>query len=254
MLVKMNSATPATASSAAFLLIGNELLSGKVAEANLQPLAQLLRRRGIELQRVVAVADQIDIIAQELAALSAAHTWVFTSGGVGPTHDDVTIEGVAKAFGVATVLAPSLVTMLRTHYAGRLNDGHLRMAKIPESADLLVSGDITWPTVRMRNVWVLPGIPEVFRMKLAVVAAHLPAHAEYISRAVYINTEESALVAWIDETVRSFPSVEIGSYPKWFDTTYKTKITFDGRDAALLDAALAAFVSGLPVGCEHRSE
>jgi molybdopterin-biosynthesis enzyme MoeA-like protein len=243
------SAEPADLSAtAAFLLIGNELLSGKVAEANLQPLAQLLRRRGIALQRVVAVADDEHAIATEIADLSRRFTWVFTSGGVGPTHDDVTIDGVARGFGVTVTLAPELVAMLRAHYGERLTDERLRMAKVPDTAELLVAGDIVWPTVRMRNVWILPGIPEVFRMKLAVVAAHLPEHAAFISRAVYTKIEESTLVALIDATVAAFADVEIGSYPKWFDDTYKTKVTFDGRDPARLESALRHFVALLPEG------
>ena len=120
--------------TAAALVIGNELLSGKVDEANLPVLARALRGLGVLLRRVVMVQDDARTIAREVQVLSAAHDWLFTSGGVGPTHDDVTIEAVAAAFGVAVVPSPQMEAMLREHYGARCTDGHLRMALVPEGA------------------------------------------------------------------------------------------------------------------------
>ena len=234
------------AETAAALVIGNELLSGKVQEANLMVLARTLRELGIHLRRAVTVLDDLDEIANEVRTLSASHTWLFTSGGVGPTHDDVTISAVAMAFGVPVVTSPEMETMLRAHYKERCTPGHLRMALIPEGASLESTAEVRWPTVRMRNTWLLPGIPEVFRMKIPIVTAKIPAARSYVSRAVYTQMDEGDLKPLLDEVVAAHPEVDVGSYPKWMDASYKTKLTFDGRDESKVLAARDAFVAGLP--------
>jgi molybdenum cofactor synthesis domain-containing protein len=234
---------------AAALVIGNEILSGKVEEANVAVLARTLRGLGIVLRRVVVVMDDIDTIAREVRELSSTHDWLFTSGGVGPTHDDVTVEGVAKAFGVRIVSSPVMEAMLRAHYKERCTEGHLRMALVPEGASLEVTEDITWPTILLRNTWLLPGIPEVFRMKLPVVVARIAdGHRAFVTHAVYTRMDEGNLKPLLDRVVAEFPDIEVGSYPKWLDPTYKTKLTFDGRDEARVLAARDALVALLPSG------
>ncbi len=240
--------------TAAFLLIGNELLSGKVQEANLAVLAQTLRDLGVELARVVMVLDDIETIAREVRELSASYDWLFTSGGIGPTHDDVTIEAVAKAFGVPVVEDAEMARMIRAHYTDRCTAGHLRMALVPEGALLETTKEIRWPTVRVRNTWVMPGIPEVFRMKLPVIVERVGQAARYISRAVYTKMDEAELKPLLDALVQEFPDVVIGSYPKWLDPSYKTKLTFDARDEARVDTAKDAFLSRLPPGEPQRVE
>jgi molybdenum cofactor synthesis domain-containing protein len=241
--------------TAAALVIGNEILSGKVEEANVPILARALRGLGILLRRVVVVMDDVDTISREVAALAADHDWLFTSGGVGPTHDDVTVEAVAKAFGVRVVSSPEMTAMLRAHYGDRCTEGHLRMALVPEGAALEVTAQITWPTIRLRNTWLLPGIPEVFRMKLEVVTNYLArrvAGRAFVSHAVYVRMDEGVLKPWLDQVVAAFPDVGVGSYPKWLDAAYKTKLTFDGRDEARVLAARDAFVALLPSGEPQR--
>src|SRR5438876_153397 len=130
------------AKTAAVLVIGNELLSGRVEDANVAVLARALRDLGVELRRVVMVQDDIPTIAREVKELAKTHDWLFTSGGVGPTHDDVTIEAVAEAFGVGVVTSPLMEKMLRDHYQERITDGHLRMALIPEGAALEATDEI----------------------------------------------------------------------------------------------------------------
>ena len=240
------------AKTAAALIIGNEILSGKIEEKNLAELARLLRELGIRLARVVIVPDEIDLIAKEVRELAGAHDWLFTSGGVGPTHDDVTIEGVAKAFGVGVVRAPEMEAMIRGHYRERTTENHLRMALVPEGATLEVTDEVRWHTVRFRNVWCLPGVPEVFRMKLAVVRAHVASAPRFVSFAVYTKMDEGDLKPLLDRVVAAHPDVEVGSYPKWHDPLYKTKITFDGRDEARVRAAHDAFVATLPAGEPQR--
>ena len=242
------------ARTAAALLIGNELLSGKIHESNLVELARTLRAVGVSLRRVVMVPDDLDVIADEVRVLHSAYDVVFTSGGVGPTHDDITIDAIAKAFGVPAVVDETFEAMLRGVYGERMTEGHRRMALVPLGADLVAHDEIRWPTVRMRNVWVLPGVPEAFRMKLAVVRDHVRGAHRFVTREVFTRMDEPDLKPLLDKIVASHPDVDVGSYPKWLDPSYKTKVTFDGQDAARVDAARDAFLARLPAGEPQRVE
>jgi molybdenum cofactor synthesis domain-containing protein len=240
------------AKTAAVLLIGNELLSGKVQDENLFVLAKTLGQLGIRLRRVVTIPDEVDVIAAEVKSLAETHTVVFTSGGVGPTHDDLTVEGVARAFGVPVVESATMAAMLRAHYRERCNEAHLRMALIPEGAELTSNTEIAWPTIVMQNVWLLPGIPEVFRMKLSHVRERLGGGRPFVSRAVYTKLDEGELKPLLDAVVATHPDVEVGSYPKWSDPSYRTKLTFDGQEAEVVTHAVDAFVKLLPAGEPQR--
>ncbi|HEY4106329.1 MAG TPA: molybdopterin-binding protein [Polyangiaceae bacterium] len=224
--------------NAAALVIGNEILSGKVADANVAELAKLLRALGIRFERVVMLPDEIELLATEIASLSASYDVVFTSGGVGPTHDDVTIAAVARAFGLDLVEDPKLAALLHGVYGERITDSHLLMARVPAGSELKSSPEVEWPTPVTRNVWMLPGIPALFRLKLLTARAFLRGPEPFVSRALFLRTEEVLLKPILDGVVARHPNVEIGSYPKWFDPAYKTLITFDARDEALAHAAL----------------
>jgi molybdenum cofactor synthesis domain-containing protein len=237
---------PQVTRTAAFVLVGNELLSGKVQERNLEPLAATLRALGIRLERVVVVSDDRRAIAAEVRAASEGHDLVVTSGGVGPTHDDVTLEGVADGFGVPLEQHPHLVALLRAVYGERCTEDHLLMARVPVGSELMSSPEVKWPTVVMRNVWVMPGVPELFRMKLTILREHLVGPGHIASRALFTHMEETDLKPLLDQVVAHHGAVEIGSYPKWFDATYKTKVTFDGASEAEVEAAHAELLALLP--------
>jgi molybdenum cofactor synthesis domain-containing protein len=242
------------ARTAAALVVGNELLSGKVQDENVIVLSKTLRDLGIRFERVVMVLDDVETIAREVRHLAARYTTVFTSGGVGPTHDDVTVRGVAEGFGVPVVRSERMEAMLRAHYKERCTEGHLAMAQIPDGAELLSSAEVTWPAILMRNVWLLPGVPEIFRMKLAIVRERLGGGAAFVSRAVYTKMDEGDLKPLLDAVVATHPEVEVGSYPKWSDPSYRAKLTFDGRDRAAVEAAVQAFLKLLPAGEPQRVE
>jgi molybdenum cofactor synthesis domain-containing protein len=240
--------------TAAALVIGNELLSGKVAEGNLVVLARELRQLGVLLRRSVMILDELDGIAREVRELSASHDVVFTSGGIGPTHDDLTIEGVARAFDAPVVVAAEIERLIRRHYGDRATDNHLLMARVPEGARLVTTAAVPWPTVVMRNVWVLPGVPEVFQMKIAHIRSELGGGTPFCSLAVYTRMDEGDLKPLLDRVVATHAAVEIGSYPKWHDPDYKTKLTFDGLDEAAVRAARDAFMRELPADALVRTE
>lgn len=257
-----------SAPTAALLLIGNELLSGKVQDANLIVLARDLRALGVRLDRVVMVLDDVETIAREVRELSSTHDWLFTSGGVGPTHDDVTLESVARAFEVPIERRSELESLLRNLYGERCTEGHLRMADLPAGAELVAEMDhdpdlvevhgktLPWPATLVRNVFVLPGIPQIFQLKLSAVRARLRklGAQAFVSYAVFTDMDEGHLKPLLDAVVARFPDVEVGSYPTWIGAPYRTKLTFDSCDASRVKEAADAFCATLPEGEPKRRE
>lgn len=245
---------PRVVERAAALIVGNELLSGKVAEANLVELARTLRSLGVTLERVVMLPDTLPTLAPEIRSLSRSHDVVFTSGGVGPTHDDLTIAAVAAAFETNVVEDATLRALILAAYRERATETHYRMALVPNGAELAAGPDGTWPIAVMHNVWILPGVPEVFREKLLVVRSFLRGPVPFHSRAVFTRQEEPLIALSLEEVVRKHPEVDIGSYPRWFEPSYKTKVTLDARDPERVEAALADLLTLLPVESIVRVE
>jgi molybdopterin-biosynthesis enzyme MoeA-like protein len=245
---------PVLAENALVLLIGAELLSGKVADQNLVELARTLRALGVQLSRGVVLPDALEVLTSEIRDLRSSHDLVFTSGGVGPTHDDLTVEGVARAFDTTVVEDPTLAGLVKKAYGARTTEAHLRMALVPNGAVLAPSPEGAWPTPVMGNVWMLPGVPEVFREKLATVRHWVRGPRAFVSRAAFTRVDEADLKVHIDFVVAAYPDVEIGSYPRWFEPTYRTKVTFDGAEATRVEAALRAFVARLSQGFLVRIE
>ena len=232
--------------TAAAVIVGNEILSGKVQDANLVELARALRRQGIQLSRVVTLPDDPTILSSELHALSAQYDVVFTSGGIGPTHDDITLEAICLAFELESVEHPVLVAHLREAYGDRITEHHLTMARVPTNAELMTTDSVRWPTVVVGNIWLLPGIPEIFRRKLEVVEHWLKGPNQFVSRSVTLMLDEPELKPFLDLVVAAHPNVTIGSYPDWSGERRKTKVTFDSVGAREADAALDRFVAQLP--------
>jgi molybdopterin-biosynthesis enzyme MoeA-like protein len=242
------------ARTAAALIIGKEILTGKIREANLEVLARELFRLGIELRRVVVCPDEVDVIAADLDALRRSHDLVFTSGGVGPTHDDVTLPAVARAFERPLERSPIIEGLIRGHWGERVTEGHLRMADVPAGAELLHNADMPWPVICIENVSVLPGVPEIFALKLRLLRERIGSDVPFVSRALYTMCDEGEIAALLEEVLRAHPAVEIGSYPRWRDPSYRVKLTFDGRSAEAVDAALEACRGALPAEAVVRVE
>lgn len=232
--------------TAAALIIGNELLSGKIADKNLIVLARALRSLGVQLRRVEMILDELDVIEASVRSLASSHGWLFTSGGVGPTHDDLTIEGIARAFDAPLVVSPELDAMIRGYYGDRVTESHLLMARIPSGARLVSSPEIPWPTVVMNNVWILPGVPEIFASKVPLIREALAGGRPYLSFAVYTTLDEGQLKPMLDRVVHEYRDVDIGSYPRFNEPEYRTKLTFDGFVEERLLAARDAFAKSLP--------
>ena len=232
--------------TAGIVLIGNEILSGKIVDANASYLCRELRALGVDVRRIVVVPDEVDVIADEVAASSRAFDHVFTSGGVGPTHDDVTIAGVAKAMGVGVVRHPDLVAVLETHYRGKITEAHLRMAEVPEGAALVGGESLRFPAVVAGNVYVLPGVPEIFRQKFEAIRERFR-DEPILLRNVYVRMGESGLAEYLNRLLADFPRLLLGSYPEFANPDYRVKVTLESRDPAYLERALAVFLERLPV-------
>jgi len=231
--------------TAAALIIGNEILSGKIADTNTTFLARMLFNLGIELRRVVVCPDEVETIGQDLSVLRSTHDLVFTSGGVGPTHDDVTIDGVATSFGRPVVRSAAVEKMIRHYYGDRATEAHFRMANMPEGGEMIRSSDAPWPTVVIENVFVLPGVPEIFELKLADLRKRLDQGDGFHSQAVYTLCDEGEIAGLLERIADGFPGVMVGSYVKWQAEDYRTKLTFDGSDPLAVAKAADMLVSEL---------
>jgi molybdenum cofactor synthesis domain-containing protein len=232
--------------TAGIILIGNEILSGKVADANAAYLCRELRALGVDVRRIAVIPDEVALIAQEVAAFSREFDVVFTSGGVGPTHDDVTIDGVARAMGVGVVRAFSLVGLLERYYGGRLTEAHLKMAEVPEGAEL-VAGETRFPTILIRNVYVLPGVPEIFRQKFDAIRERFRDQPFHLKN-VFVSLGEGTLADYLNALLRDYPLLLLGSYPEFSNPEYKVKVTLESRDHGYLEGALAELLRRLPDG------
>ena len=231
--------------TAGIILIGNEILSGKIIDANAAYLCRELRELGVEVGRILVIPDDVVCIAEEVAAFSRTFDFVFTSGGVGPTHDDVTIEGVARAMGVPVVRHPKLVALLERYYRDTLTDAALRMAEIPKGAELISDNGLRFPNVVMRNVYVLPGVPEIFRRKFDAMRERFrdaPIHLKN----VFVRIGEGTLADYLNRLLGDFPLLLVGSYPELSNPEYQVKVTLESRDLVYLERALADFLGRLP--------
>jgi len=233
--------------TASIILIGNEILSGKIADSNAAYLCRELRNLGVDVRRISVIPDEVDPIAREVAAASRDYDVVFTSGGVGPTHDDVTIEGVARAMGVRIVRHPRLVAALQSHYRDRLNDAHLKMAETPEGAELVGGEPARFPTILMRNVYVLPGVPEIFRAKFEALRERFRGEPIHL-KSVFVGVGEGTLAEYLNGLLADFPLLLLGSYPEFSNPEYKVKVTLESRDPGYVDKALAELLRRLPTG------
>jgi FAD synthetase len=232
--------------TAGFVVIGNEILSGKVVDANTPFLAKELRSLGVALERVSVIPDEVETISQTVRRYAESFDVVFTSGGVGPTHDDITMDGIARAFEVSVVEHPALRSAIE-EYVREPNESHLKMARVPDGAELLVGPHKAFPTIVMGNVYILPGIPEIFRAKVEALRDHLRTRPYYL-RQVLVSKNETAIAAYLNATLAAFPELLLGSYPKLSNPDYQVRLTLESKDEGYVDLALADLISRMPPG------
>ncbi len=239
--------------TAALIVIGNEILSGKVADTNSTFLARGLRRLGATLRRVLVIPDELDAIAEAVRAYHPAFDVVFTSGGVGPTHDDVTIAGIAQGLRRAVERHPHLEGKLREYFGNEINDARLKMAEVVAGTELLFEGGVTFPTLKVENIYILPGIPEIFRTKFEALGPRFAADPFYL-RVIYSSEPESTIADMLNQTLESFPELQLGSYPKLNDPEYRVRITIESKDRDYVEQAFQKLMELLPPRAVVRTE
>ncbi|MFN7132496.1 MAG: competence/damage-inducible protein A [Myxococcales bacterium] len=239
--------------TAAAIIIGNEVLSGKVVEANGAYLIRVLREHGIELKRIVTVQDDIDAIVETIGALRFKVDLLITSGGLGPTHDDLTVRAVALALGRPVVVDEEMAEKVRRHYGPRFTPEALRLANAPQGAQFVKIPDVWMPVLTVENVVLLPGVPELFRLQLDAIAPQY-ASAPFHLRCVFLSESETAIAAALDRVALAFADVAIGSYPRFDTADHKVKITLEARAGERVEAALQALLGALPPSAIVRVE
>jgi molybdenum cofactor synthesis domain-containing protein len=242
--------------TAALLVIGNEVLTAKVQDENGPWVARRLHDLGVRLVAIHVVPDEVEEIVAAIDREGRRVDWVFTSGGVGPTHDDVTVGAVGRALGRRIVRHGALADAIRTLHA-RHHDGEdapaaaLRMADVPEGTRLL--GDSEFPTLAVENVVMLPGVPQFFRYQFDRFAPTLAA-APFRLASVYLAVGEDRLAPILDGIVRAHPGVEIGSYPRFDDADHRVRVTVEAKDVDSVRAALDDLLAAVPAGATVRTE
>ena len=239
--------------SAGILIIGNEILSGKVADANSPYFCRELRPLGVDVERIVTIPDEIATIAREVRAMSDAYDVVLTSGGIGPTHDDLTIEGVAAAFDLAIETSESIEARIRRATGEELNESQRKMAQVPAGATLLDAGDLWFPLVVVRNVYIFPGVPELLRKKFES-ARDLFRGVPFVLRRVYVKSRESDIAASLHDLLRDFPELLLGSYPRIDEESFHVMLTLESRDAGYVERALGSLLARLPATAIFKVE
>ena len=268
---------------AALIIIGDEILNGFTTEVNLQVASKSLSSIGIPLKKVSIVADDVDEIAQEVRSLSQKYDVVFTSGGIGPTHDDVTLKAIAKALDqdikMNSCMMQHLVDVQRetnhTFTKAMIDESMKRLAMLPEHSKLLFppppddfskkhshSGadspetkTKTWPILQCDNIFVLPGIPQFFSAKMQLIVRHfLSGYQALQLRKIVLDLDETQLVSALDALVTRFTRVKFGSYPFVDHPEYKTLITLEAVSEALVDEAVAGVLDVLPTNAVLRVE
>jgi molybdenum cofactor synthesis domain-containing protein len=233
--------------TAGLLVIGDEILSGRTKDKNIGYIAEYLTALGVDLKEVRVVADEEDAIVEALNALRSRYTYLFTTGGIGPTHDDITADAVAKAFGVAIDHDPGAVELLRARFGGAdLNEARMRMARIPAGAELVHNKVSTAPGFRIGNVFVMAGVPTIMQAMLDFIAPMLKTGAKILSDTVRADAREGDIGGPLADIAKAHPGTMIGSYP-FFDEKRgpNTNIVVRSRDPARLAAAKAAVESML---------
>ena len=237
--------------TAGIVIIGNEVLSGKTQDINSYFLCTELRQLGVEVQKISTIQDAIELIGQDVATFSKRFDYVFTTGGVGPTHDDVTIDGIAHGFGLNVVRDPDIERRMRQRLGGEMNEARLRMANVPEGARLLATEALFAPVVNIHNVYIFPGIPKILQERFHTIKERFR-EAPYHLKNVYVRYGEGVIAAMLNDLLVKYPELMLGSYPVLDLQNYKVKVTLESKDLAYLDQALQTFIASLPKDAVHR--
>jgi molybdenum cofactor synthesis domain-containing protein len=230
--------------TAGILIIGNEILSGKTADENSPFLCRELRQLGVDVRRIAVVPDEVAVVAEDIRYFSKSHDYVFTSGGVGPTHDDVTMAGISAALNRPIRRDEEFAAAIRGYYPAAFVEPNLRMADIPDGARLLRAPGLWFPVVVVENVFVFPGVPEILRRKFTHIR-EMFRDFPYHLREVFLRADEGQISGALHAVLARFPDLILGSYPYFDNRPYTIKLTLESKDAGYLESAHTALLAEL---------
>ena len=229
--------------TAGIVVIGNEILSGKTRDENALYLVRELRNLGVDVRKISIIPDELDLISTEVRIFSKSYDYVFTTGGVGPTHDDLTMEGIGAAFNRPIERHPELESVLRQYYREGI-EANLRMADIPEGARL-VGGKGNWfPVIAVENVYIFPGVPEILRRKFERIKEMFREEPFYLCE-VYLRADEGLIAGILHALLAKFPELLLGSYPYIDNPEYSVKLTLESKDSSYLEQAHTMLIAEL---------
>jgi len=231
--------------TAALIIIGDEILSGRTQDANLAYLAKWLGVQGIRLKEVRVVSDEMDTIGNAVKALATTHDYLFTTGGIGPTHDDITVDAIAAALGLDVIVHPQAAAILADHYGENLTEARLRMARTPAGATLIENPRTKAPGIRIRNIFIMAGVPVITQGMLAALDGQLQGGAPVLSRTIAAWTQESTAAATLLAVEKAHAGVQIGSYPFWREGRTGANFVIRSTDAGQLDTVAEALIDAL---------
>ncbi len=235
--------------TAAMLVIGDEILSGRTQDTNTHHIAGELTAQGIDLLEVRVVPDDTGAIISAVQKLANGHTHLFTSGGIGPTHDDITADAVAAAFGAPIDVRADARALLEAHYATtgtEINEARLRMARIPEGAELIENPISAAPGFSLKNVHVMAGVPMIFQAMVASLLPRLSGGTPLLSQTLRLMQAEGVIAKPLGVLAKRYPKLSFGSYPFYTDDTYGTNIVGRGADAEMLATAMTELAALFP--------
>lgn len=246
--------TTSASVTAGLLVIGDEILSGRTKDRNIGTIADHLTAIGIALKEVRVVADEEAAIVEAVNALRSRYTYVFTTGGIGPTHDDITADAIAKAFGVSIDVDPRAVAIMKPAYAKRgieLNSARLRMARMPAGAELVVNEVSVAPGFRIGNVIVMAGVPSIMESMLTSACESLERGERILSRSILVAHAEGEIAELFADHQLLWPQVAMGSYPAFKEGQYATDLVLRSTDADALSLASNTLVEKLAASGFH---
>ena len=230
--------------TAGIIVIGNEILSAKTRDENSVYLARELRDLGVDVRKISVVPDDLSLISKEVREFSRSYDYVFTTGGVGPTHDDLTMDGIAAAFGRGILRHSELEATLRRNYSDDLIEGNLRMADIPDGARLVGGGGMWFPVIAVENVYIFPGVPQILQRKFERIK-EMFREAPFYLREVYLLADEGQIAGILHQVLADSPELLLGSYPYLDNREYSIKITLESKDLAYLERTYATLLAEL---------
>ncbi len=239
--------------TAGAVIIGNEILSGKFADENAILLIKELRSLGVSLSNISMIPDDIDTIASTVVNFSNQFNIVFTSGGIGPTHDDVTIEAIAKGFDVDVIVHDEIMNLIKSRFSSKkMPTDILRLAHVPMGAQLTGTAE-GWPVIQFKNIYILPGVPSVFRSKFNAISNHFKSDP-FLMTQLYCDIREHNISFEIRQIAQNHPDVIIGSYPRIDATDYRTIVSIESSQSDAIESAVTSFKKSIGIHIVHITE